>query len=82
MNKTWSKPLLALAMIALTVPFIPMRSASALTISPLTIEYDVDPGENIVGSFRVFNEGKSPETFYPLAKDFSAGDTSGTPSFP
>lgn len=56
-------------------------SASALTVSPLLIEYDIDPGSAVVGSVKLFNETNSTETFYPSAQDFVAGDQGGTPAF-
>ena len=80
-NYMWRKSFIALAVVALAVPFVSMQSASALTISPIVIEYDVDPGQTIVGTFRAQNEGADTESYYPIVQDFTAGDSAGTPKF-
>lgn len=65
----------------LTVPMLAVGSASALTVSPVVIEYEVDPGDTIVGTIKLRNEGTVSETFYPFSQDFIAGDEAGTPAF-
>lgn len=65
----------------LAVPALALHSASALTTSPVLLEYSVDPGDTVVGTIKLRNEGESPETFYPLVRDFVAGEDGETPSF-
>jgi len=63
-------------------PLFGAMQANALTISPILIEYDVDPGDAIVGSIKLTNEGDASETYHPLVQDFVAADEmSGSPSF-
>jgi len=63
-------------------PLLGAAPVSALTISPVLIEYEVEPGDAIVGSVKLSNETEATETYYPSVQDFvSTDETSGSPSF-
>ena len=57
------------------------KTADALTVSPLVLEYDLAPGKAAAGTITLRNEGSEPETYYSMVKDFVAGDEAGSPSF-
>lgn len=78
---TLEKVSLAVAGAMLAALFVALQSASALTVSPVVIEYDVEPGQTIVGTVKLLNEGEGSETYYPNAQDFIAGEGDGVPQF-
>lgn len=73
-------PLLAAA-IVLAAGFIAIPSARALTLVPPSLEYGVDPGQNVTGKIKLYNEGTSPVTVFASASNFTAKDEKGTPNF-
>jgi len=77
----WRKIFFALMLTVLAVPMAALKPASALTVSPVVIEFDVKPGETVVGTIKLKNEGTAAQTYYPTVKDFVAGDDAGTPAF-
>jgi hypothetical protein len=77
----WRKLSLAALMALVVAPVLRLSPASALTISPLTLEYELKPGEAVVGTVKLRNEGAVAETFYPFVNDMLAGDEAGTPTF-
>jgi len=77
----WRKYIIGFLVAVLTVPMLAVSSVSALTVSPVVIEYEADAGDTIVGTIKLRNEGAESETFYPFAQDFVAGDEAGTPAF-
>jgi len=77
----WRKITLAALVAVLAVPMMGLSHASALTVSPVIIEHEVQPGQTIVGTIKLLNEGEGTETYYAQAQDFVAGETDGTPSF-
>jgi hypothetical protein len=77
----WRKIALCALAAIVVAPFAGMRPASALTVSPVVLEYDLEPGDAVVGSIRLTNEGETAETYYASAQDFVAGDEAGSPSF-
>lgn len=54
--------------------------AQALTASPIKIELNADPGKTVTSQFKLYNEGKTTETFYILAQNFEAKGEDGTPT--
>lgn len=76
----WRKLSFIAIAVMVVVPLLP-RFAQALTISPLLVEYDVNPGEAVVGTIKLINEGTTSDTFYSGVQDFVASDTSGAPAF-
>ncbi|MBU1705419.1 DUF916 domain-containing protein [Patescibacteria group bacterium] len=77
----WRKFIFALALAVLVVPMAALQPASALTVSPVIIEFDVKPGETVVGTIKLKNESESTATYYATVQDFVAGDSAGTPAF-
>lgn len=77
----WRKFIFVLVLSVLVVPMAALQPASALTVSPVIIEFDVKPGETVVGTIKLKNESDSTATYYAQAQDFVAGDNAGTPSF-
>lgn len=77
----WRKLHIAVLGAVLAVPMLGLQSASALTISPVIIEQEADPGETFVGTIRIHNETANAETYYPIVRDFTASDEAGTPQF-
>lgn len=70
-----------MVMAVLVVPTMMLSSAHALTASPVLLDYSVDPGDTVVGTIKLRNEGTAQETYYPLIRDFVAGEDGETPSF-
>ena len=77
----WRKFIFIFVLAVLIVPMAAIQPASALTISPVIIEFDVNPGETVVGTIKLKNESQNQETYYAQVQDFVAGDEAGTPSF-
>jgi hypothetical protein len=70
--------LLAVGVFALKLP------AQALTVSPPTYDYTLNPGDTIRDTIKLYNEGTTPLTVYPEIYNFTyteGDETSGTPSF-
>ncbi|OGL67316.1 hypothetical protein A2856_01315 [Candidatus Uhrbacteria bacterium RIFCSPHIGHO2_01_FULL_63_20] len=65
----------------LLAPIMNVLPAAALTVSPVVIEHEADPGDEIVGTIKLHNEGTNTETYYPSVQDFVGSDESGTPEF-
>ncbi len=77
----WRKILSAM-LVAMALAPLAQFTASALTVSPLTFEYDVQPGGTVVGNVKFYTETDADETYYPSVRDFKAGtDETGTPQF-
>ncbi|MCA9388451.1 hypothetical protein KC644_01665 [Candidatus Berkelbacteria bacterium] len=55
----------------------------SLTVTPLTREVNVDPGETITGEVEFTNDSNSAVTLYPVVNDFEASNDpdSGAPEF-
>lgn len=67
---------LGIGLLYATVPL----PAHALTASPIKIELSADPGKTVTSQFKLYNEGKTTETFYVLAQNFEAKGEDGTPT--
>ena len=68
-------------LIALVAAALVPVSSSALTVSPVRLELNADPGQNISGEYRVTNDTTSPRTYYSVAENFRAQDDTGVPQF-
>ncbi len=68
--------LLGLGLLCAIVPL----QAQALTASPIKVELNTDPGKTTTSQFKLYNEGKTTETFYILAQNFEAKGEDGTPT--
>lgn len=62
------------------VIFCGVRTAHALTLSPVTIEVKGNPGEVVHTKIIVMNESDTEETYYSSYANFEAGDETGSPS--
>src|SRR5262245_26654684 len=81
--KTHAKILLSASSLALALcGFVP--SASALTVSPPTYSYTLNPGDPVRDVIKLYNESGETITLYPEVFNFTSkeGDeTTGTPEF-
>lgn len=77
----WRKCLFGMFVAVLALPLVALQPASALTVSPYLLEYDVEPGDMIAGTIKLHNESETSETYYSTVEDFVAADETGTPSF-
>lgn len=60
--------------------FLP-QSVEALTISPIRVELAADPGGEASGSFKLFNELTTTQTYYIKFVKFETKDETGEPAF-
>jgi hypothetical protein len=67
--------------ITLSALFGGAPKADALTLSPPTFEATVNPGDTEFGVIKLYNEDVFTVTFYPLVRNFTFTDESGTPQF-
>ncbi len=86
MNKYMKKHFSSiLAVIALAFGFVAVPSAGvhAMTISPPTFDYSLNPGDTVLDVIKVYNEGQNAITLYPLVRNFTfrKDDEQGTPEF-
>ncbi|MCA9353413.1 hypothetical protein KC842_00890 [Candidatus Nomurabacteria bacterium] len=58
-----------------------VRTADALTLSPVRIEVSADPGETVNTELKLYNDQTVTKTFYVSFENFEALGESGTPSF-
>jgi Sec-independent protein translocase protein TatA len=57
-------------------------AASALTISPPLIDHQLNPGDTVLETIKIFNEDPYQITVYPLLRNFTAGEEeNGEPVF-
>lgn len=77
----WRKVSFAAMIATILAPIMNVLPAAALTVSPVVIEHEADPGDEIVGTIKLHNEGSAKETYYPSVQDFVGSDESGTPKF-
>lgn len=77
----WRKLSIAAMTAALFAPIMNVLPAAALTVSPVVIEHEADPGDEIVGTIKLHNEGAETETYYTSVQDFVGSDEAGTPKF-
>lgn len=60
---------------------LPLGTLKAMTVSPVRVELNGDPGTTVTGSFKVFNEEKETKTLYTAFENFEASGETGSPSF-
>jgi hypothetical protein len=58
-----------------------IKTAQAITVSPIRIELSADRGQTVPSSFKVFNEQNQTLTFYVNFARFETKDETGEPSF-
>lgn len=56
------------------------RTANALTASPIRIELNSDPGKTVSSQFKLYNDGKTSETYYIVFENFEAKGEDGSPT--
>ncbi len=67
--------------LALAAALLPV-SASALTISPPSFDYNLNPGDTVLDVVKVYNENETTEIVYPVLVDFVADEgEAGAPRF-
>lgn len=59
--------------------FAQETSSKVITISPPTVNQELDPGEIAEGTLRVINDSDTAITFKAITRDFIVEDTKGTP---
>lgn len=59
----------------------PLGALHAMTVSPVRVELNGDPGKTVTGTFKVFNEEKEARTLYTAFENFEASGETGSPSF-
>jgi hypothetical protein len=70
-----------LSILALFVVIFYAHSASALTVTPVRIEIQADPGQVIVKPITLINEQNTATTFYTSFANFEAQGETGNPAF-
>ncbi len=66
---------------AVTLYIVSVYPVSALTISPVKMELEGDPGQTIGGVFDLHNEEGNPRTLYVSYENFEPSGDLGTPRF-
>lgn len=67
---------------ALVLVLLPAGGAQALTISPPTFDFSLNPGDTVLDVIKIFNEGPEAITVYPILQNFKAGEEeAGQPMF-
>ncbi len=73
--------LLGLCFTALIAGGVVVPSAQALTVSPVKIEIEADPGQTVGGVFELHNEESVPRTLFVSYENFEPSGDLGTPRF-
>lgn len=60
---------------------VPFFSAKAITVSPIRLEFALDPGNITTGSIKVLNDSDSKELYLSVARFEPKDDESGEPRF-
>ncbi|MDI6602777.1 MAG: hypothetical protein QME57_01480 [Patescibacteria group bacterium] len=76
MKKTISAFIISLITILIFV-----NSARALTISPPLMEIDVNPGDTVKKTIKIYNETEEENTYYSSVANFTARGEEGEPGF-
>lgn len=71
----------AISFAIFTLLVLQVKSAEALTLSPVRIEVSADPGEVVNTELKLYNDQTVTKTFYVSFENFEALGESGTPSF-
>jgi hypothetical protein len=58
-----------------------VHKASALTVSPVRVEIDGNPGQTLRGEMEVYNEQPEDKTFYSSFENFEPSGDTGSPKF-
>lgn len=64
--------LLALTAQFMFLPFANAAEGLSVSVTPLTSELSAKPGDELSGSMDIQNQGESAQTYYLLARDFTA----------
>ena len=73
--------ILCLAFLLAVVAVPPPYGADALTVSPVRVEVEGDPGGIVQGELLLLNEQEETRTFYSSFSNFEASGDTGTPNF-
>ncbi|KKS43767.1 MAG: hypothetical protein UV08_C0036G0002 [Parcubacteria group bacterium GW2011_GWA2_42_18] len=73
------EPLLFLIIVIALI--VPVFKIQALTVSPIRIELEGNPGETVKGELTLSNESDGFQTFYTVSQNFEARGESGAPNF-
>lgn len=61
---------------------VPLRQAQAVTVSPLRLELEADPGQTIQSKFKIYNDAPgAQQTYYISLAKFETKDETGEPFF-
>ena len=61
--------------------FVGVKTASALTISPVKVEITGDPGQTLRGELELLNEQAGQKTFFTSFENFEPSGDTGSPKF-
>ena len=80
MKKFFTKFLAAVGMLAVFAPLVP---AQALTLSPLYVDYHLNPGDTVLDVIKIYNGDPEPSTFHIQVANFAniSNDETGVPDF-
>ena len=67
--------------VALSVLLLSYKQVNALTISPIRLEINGNPGETVNSKITITNESEGFNTYYPSFTNFEASGETGNPSF-
>ncbi len=74
--------LLGVFALAAAMFLAPAHGAKALTISPPTFDYTLNPGDTVLDVIKVYNESPEPLTVYPILQNFTSNkEEGGEPQF-
>jgi len=80
MTKLFRK--ISISVIATAAFWLLPLGADALTISPPLIDHQLNPGDTVLETIKIYNEDSQAITVYPLLRNFTAGDDeNGEPQF-
>ena len=81
MNFTENLPKFFLSCLIIIVLITPVFKTNALTVSPVRLELEGNPGETIKDELKLNNESDGFQTFYTAFENFEARGESGSPNF-
>ena len=79
------KPSLKILLVALLVTgywLLVTPHTKALTVSPVRLELNGEPGDTVFGNFKLFNEKDDAQKYFIVFRTFAAKDETGEPNFP
>lgn len=81
MNKPIMKKLILLLLLVVLLSSAFHTIATALTASPVRLELQADPGTTITPTFKLYNDSRTPQTYYLSFRNFESQGESGQPHF-